>query len=98
MVCLHGTDTALTFTGEAEWLSAGRYVLGIPFDQAVKMVKMFFRARGANPRKVLDGEYTMGIQVCAACVTKGKHSFLAPGIPGISLVPDLSKRNRRKRS
>lgn len=88
VVCLHGTDTALAFVGEAEWLVAGLDVLGIPDDEADIMVAEFFEGKGADPGKVLDGEHKMAVQVCAGCVAKAKPNFPAPGIPAFG-VPDI---------
>ena len=91
-VCLRRTDTALAFTGEAEWLVAGLRVLGVPDDQATRMVLKFFEEeKGADPGMVLGGEHTMAVRVCAECVAKAKQGFPAPGVPELG-VPDIRPR------
>ena len=90
VVCLRGTDTALAFTGEAEWLVAGLVNLGIPDDPACLMVEEFFKEQGAKPGMVLDGEHTMPVQVCAECVSKSAADFPAPGIPAFG-VPNIGQ-------
>ena len=88
VACLQGTDTALAFTGEAEWLVAGLVMLGIPEDAASLMVEAFFKEQGAKPGMVLDGEWVMPVQVCAECVAKSAAPFPAPGIPSFG-VPEI---------
>ncbi len=94
VVCLRGTDTALSFTGEAEWLVAGLQGLGIPDDQALVMTEEFFAEKGADPGMVLDGDHTMPVRVCAECVAEAKPPFPAPGLPAFG-VPNVRQLVRR---
>jgi hypothetical protein len=84
-VCVRGTDTALAFTGEAEWLEAGLGVLGIPDDEAQHMIEAFFVEKGADPGMVLTGDHEMVVRVCAECVAKAPAQFPAPCIPAFGV-------------
>ena len=48
--CLSGTDTALAFEGEIEWLAAVLINLGVPHDQAVATVR-----DPETPMEIVDG-------------------------------------------
>lgn len=85
LVCLQGTDTGLAFSGHAEWLIAGVEMLGVPKDQSVATVEGFFAEKGAQPGMVLDGEYTMFVRVCAACVERAPANFPSPGVAAFGL-------------
>lgn len=74
-VCLRGTDTALAFKGEGEWLIAGIHSLGVPMDDAIPMVS---NALGAPPGEVPDGMVEIGVRVCSACAAKAPAWFPAP--------------------
>ncbi len=74
-VCLRGTDTALAFQGEAEWLVAGLMQFGIPVREAEATVSIYF---GYAVGEVPDGILTMPVRVCSACVSKAKPNFPAP--------------------
>lgn len=94
MVCLRGTDTALAFRGEAEWLTAGLNVLGVPMDQAASTVETFFHLEmGAEPGKVLGGEHEIVVRVCADCVAKSGRKFPSPGLLafGVPVIAPKSK-------
>lgn len=94
VVCLRGTDTAIAFTGEAEWLEAGLRVLGIPDGQARHTADQYWQERGADPGMVFDGEHTMTVKVCAECAARSGANFPAPGIPAFG-VPNLTPAVRR---
>ena len=76
IVCFHGTDTALAFEGEAEWVIAGLVTLGIPTEfEAGVMMSHFF---DVPPGTVPDGIVTLGVQVCADCVERCPANFPKP--------------------
>jgi hypothetical protein len=65
VVCLQGCDTGLAFRGEAEWIIAGLQVLGLPAHEAETTVTAY---TGCEPGLVPDGELTVPVRVCEACV------------------------------
>ena len=67
LVCLRATDTALAFTGPAEWIVAGLMALGVPNDQAITMVEDF---TGANEGKAIPGLMSVPMRVCESCAEK----------------------------
>lgn len=76
-VCLQGCDTALAFRGEAEWALAGLRVLGVPGDEAEKILTL---VTGCEPGMVPNGELTVPVRVCETCVQAsgtGMHVGLA---------------------
>ena len=92
VVCLRGTDTALAFQGEAEWMIAGVSALGVPLKQAGVMVSHFF---GCLPGRVPDGDdLTIVVQVCSSCVAKAKPGFPVPGLVVGGRVPTIGQPRR----
>lgn len=71
VVCMRGTDTALTFRGIAEWAIAGLVTLGVPEQDAVAMVS-------SGPGEVPDGELAISVRVCGSCVKRCPASFPMP--------------------
>jgi hypothetical protein len=67
LVCLQGTDAALDFRGDAEWMVAGLTVLGIGYDEVASMIS---RAHGCDVGLVPKDLLTMTFRVCESCVTK----------------------------
>jgi hypothetical protein len=76
-VCLRGTDTALAFQGEVEWLIAGLMSLGIPEQEAGAMVSRHF---GCPDGEVPCGCLTLPVRVCSECVSRANPSFPAPAV------------------
>jgi hypothetical protein len=81
--CMKGTDTALGFEGEAEWLMAGLAALGVPKDQALVMVSQHFKV---PPGLVPDGTFRMVVKVCPACVEQSPFPTPVLVLPG-AVVP-----------
>jgi hypothetical protein len=83
-ICRKGTDTALVFRGEAEWLVAGLLNLGLSAETARISVSEYF---GSPPGQVPDGIHTVVMRVCLACVERSKAPFPAPvlAVPGAAV-------------
>ena len=88
-VCGLGTDTGIALTGEAEWAVAALMQFGIgQFDALITIGG----ATGCDPGKVPVGEFTLVVQVCAACCERSalpiKPGLIASGqLPGIRQTP-----------
>ena len=80
VICGRGTDTAIGFRGEAEYVIAGGIRLGLPEPQARRRLEL---ATGCDPGNVPDRIITHAYRVCAACVERANPNFPRPG-----LVPD----------
>ena len=92
VMCLRGTDTALAFTGEAEWLIAGLINLGLARDDANRTAFAMFEDMGCDPDMVPEGRQTFGVRVCAECVSKAPYSgFPSPGVEAFG-VPNIAQR------
>jgi hypothetical protein len=73
VVCGQGTDTAVGSVGEAEWHIAFLMMLGIPDDQATKII--------APSGSVSDGVYKSLVRVCADCFAKSPfHPKVKPAL------------------
>lgn len=85
VVCGQGTDTALGFQGDANWVAAGLVVLGVPTEEAMDAVEDYW----GGPDAVPPGEFVQAVQVCAECVAKCPADFPAPGVlmHGVQTVP-----------
>ena len=88
--CFHGTDTALGFRGEAEWVIAG-LMRFMPQSHAEALVSM---STGCDPGKVPAGEITLVFRVCKDCASKGEGEPFPVGLlvgddPAIPVVTPL---------
>ena len=81
VVCLQGTDTALGFAGSPEWCAAALQVLGVPEDQALRMMEAH------NGSEQFPDYMELPVRVCAACVERCPASFPRPvlALPGVQL-------------
>src|ERR1700730_14218475 len=67
-VCMQGTDSGLAFVGPAEWTAGGLSRLGVPFDEAFRMMReVCVEYFGCTWGKVPVGAITVPVQVCEAC-------------------------------
>jgi hypothetical protein len=79
VVCQRATDTALGFTGEAEWIIAALVTLGVPKDRAYLKLE-------SEPGMVPPGEVVLAFAVCGECVAKC-NARLKPGASGLKVGP-----------
>ncbi len=89
VACLQGTDTALAFRGEPEWLIAGLTRLGIPDDQATVMVS---QGLGSPAGQVPDvNTVELAFRVCQKCVDGSPFPAVGipPNVPVIEQPPTL---------
>jgi hypothetical protein len=77
VVCRRGTDTALGFEGDAEWVLVGLGALGMPEERAVLLVGAQY---GCDPGMVPDGTVSFPVRICAECASSGPPSFPAPAV------------------
>jgi hypothetical protein len=84
IVCLRGTDTALAFKGDAEWIITGLIMLGVPEDEALATISYVY---GCPYGIVPDGTIRETFRVCGECVAGAKPNFPAPvlAIPGATV-------------
>ena len=90
VVCMRGTDTALAFTGPAEWHLAGLVGLGVPEGEAEATYRSGLRDSGwvGADDEVPSASFTRGFRVCAECVNNSRANFPAPGHPAFG-VPNI---------
>jgi hypothetical protein len=69
--CLRGTDTALAFTGEAEWAAAGLIRLGVPAPEVMATISHYL---DVEPGMVPDGRFTVFFKVCKRCADRAGFS------------------------
>ena len=72
VVCLNGTETAVAFEGEAEWVIAGFTVLGVMSDQSRATLAESAPERWQDG-KVPAGRVTEAVRVCGDCA--GRAGF-----------------------
>ena len=77
VICGRGTDTAIAFRGEAEWVIAGGIKLGLPEPQASRMLEL---ATGCDPGNVPVGVITVPYRICAECAAKASPHAPKPGL------------------
>lgn len=84
IACLTGTDTALGFRGDIDWVAGGLVALGVPTEQAIATVE------NSDIPVNLYGQFEAIFQVCTNCCTKS--SLPAPVLihSGVS-VPTLEQ-------
>jgi hypothetical protein len=75
---MRGTDTALGFRGEAEWIIAGLKMLGIESEE--EAYATFRRATDSEPGMVPDGILEVINRVCTSCVEQAEPNFPAPAL------------------
>lgn len=75
-ICLRGTDTALGFRGDAEFVIAGLVTLGI--DSMEEADATLRSLTGCDDGMVPTGVLSQVVRVCAECVDKCPAAFPAP--------------------
>lgn len=84
--CLQGTDTALGFCGDLEWVAAGLMNLGLPSNEAIVLVEQTPFPQDAK------GRNEAVFQVCASCVSE--TNLPAPGLIYLGAeVPTIFQRS-----
>jgi hypothetical protein len=66
-VCLRGTDTGLTLSGEPEWVIAALVNLGLPQEQGLALLSS---ATGCEPGLVPDGGTAISLRLCGRCAQR----------------------------
>jgi len=85
VACLQGTDSGLSFVGEAEWIAAGLVKLGIPTTEAIILVE---DGLGSDPAMVA-GRLGLSFRVCQSCAEKAGFSV---GLIASGKVPAYGQR------
>lgn len=87
--CMRGTDTALAFQGEIEWIAAALIHLGVPKIEAIATVR-----DPATPLEIVDGgtRYRTIVRVCEACAAVSTIPFKPTVIMDGADIPILGQR------
>ena len=82
-VCLTGTDTAVAFRGDAEWIIAGVHLLGISINEAALMLSL---ATGCDPGHAPPGELQYPVLVCRSCADASPGRFPVGPLDAIPVI------------
>jgi hypothetical protein len=69
VVCMKGTDTCVSLSGEAEWVVAALHVMGMPMDDAAVLIS---HVTGCDPGMAPPGQIMRVFRVCRSCAAEGK--------------------------
>jgi hypothetical protein len=89
IACLRGTDSALGFQGEAEWIIAAiMHITGDPMEQAAET---FRQVSGSAPGEVPDGIQTHVLRLCTECAARTSLPVAPVALTTDAEVPTLTQ-------